>query len=296
MPEDLTRFANRLRAARPDLAAEHLRGTVAAERFVRGEQRTVVASLLDLSTRPDPGAARDTQLLHGESFVVYETREDGLAWGQAELDGYVGYVAASGLGAPRPRGTRITAISSHLYPEPSVRARPSLDLPFMAEVAVRGTTGDFARLRAGGHVPRAHLAPVSGDFVDQAERFIGVPYLWGGRGARGLDCSALVQLALLATGVAAPRDSDMQAALLGAPLPPRVAGKRGDLLFWKGHVGMLIDEDTLLHANGHHMAVVAEPLAPALARIAAAGGGPVTVRRRLAKGVGEPTHWTTAAR
>jgi cell wall-associated NlpC family hydrolase len=130
-------------------------------------------------------------------------------------------------------------------------------------------------------VPRAHLAPVAGDFVAQAERFLGAPYLWGGRSARGIDCSALVQLALLAAGREAPRDSDMQAALLGTELPARAALRRGDLVFWKGHVGIMRDRDTLIHANAHHMAVAAEPFGPAAARIAAAGGGPVTGRRRL---------------
>ncbi|TPE52649.1 C40 family peptidase [Amaricoccus solimangrovi] len=275
-----TRFARRLVPARPDLAADHLRGSVTAERYVPGTRYAVGAPLLDLSLTPDPEAGRDTQLLHGESFVVYETREDGLAWGQAELDGYVGYVAAEGLVAPRSRGQRITALWSHCYPAPLTRAKPVLELPFLAEVPVAGTSADFARLRDGRHVPRPHLAPVEGDFVDQAARFLGVPYLWGGRSARGLDCSALVQLALLATGIEAPRDSDMQAALLGEALAPDAPARRGDLVFWKGHVGILTDPETLLHANGHHMAVAREPLGLAIERIAAAGGGGVIARRR----------------
>ena len=278
------RFARRLLPARPDLAAEHLRGVVVAERFAPGVRMSVGAPLLDLTLAPDRAASRDTQLLHGESFVVYETRPDGLAWGQAELDGYVGYVPAEGLAAPRSRGRRITALWSHLYPEPSVRARPAAELPFLAEVPVAGTSADFARLRGGGHVPRAHIEPVTGDFVDQALRFLGVPYLWGGRGARGIDCSALVQLSLIAVGRRAPRDSDMQAALLGEPLDPGAPGRRGDLVFWKGHVGILVDPETLVHANGHHMAVAREPLRRATDRIAAAGGGPVTLRRRLDSG------------
>lgn len=274
-------FRDRLVPARPDLAAEHLRGSVRAERFAQGTPHTVCAPLLDLMRKSTPGASRDTQLLYGETFTVYEIRDDGLAWGQAELDGYVGYVSAAGLDKAKPRGQRITALWSHIYPTPDVRALPERDLPFMAEIAVRGTTGDFARLRGGGNVPRAHLAPVAGDFVDQARRFIGVPYLWGGRGARGIDCSGLIQIALLAVGIPAPRDSDMQAAGLGMPLAPDAAPARGDLLFWRGHVGVLVDPDTLLHANGYHMAVAEEPLAPALTRILAQGGGPVTVRRRI---------------
>ena len=252
-----------------------------AERFTAGEPRRVVADLLDLTLSADPAAGLATQLLHGEAFTVYETRDDGLAWGQAEMDGYVGYVALSGLGPPQGRGLRVTAIWSQVYAEPSLRAPVQAELPFLAEVPVGGTSGGYARLRGGGHVPRAHLAPLAGDWIAQAERFLGVPYLWGGRSLRGLDCSALVQLALLASGRAAPRDSDMQAALLGAALPDREALRRGDLVFWDGHVGIMRDADTLLHANGHHMAVASEPLLPAAARIEAAGGGAVTGRRRL---------------
>jgi cell wall-associated NlpC family hydrolase len=129
-----------------------------------------------------------------------------------------------------------------------------------------------------------HITPRPGDAVDHAERFLGVPYLWGGRSAAGLDCSALVQLAFAAAGIAAPRDSDMQASLLGEALPESEPLRRGDLVFWRGHVGIVADGRLLVHANAHHMAVVREPLAEVEARVAQAGGGPVTGRRRLGSG------------
>ena len=154
------------------------------------------------------------------------------------------------------------------------------ELPFLAEIRVKGSTGGFFRLRDGGFVPRPHLAARAGDLAAQAERFVGAPYLWGGRSIRGIDCSGLVQLSLIAIGRLAPRDFDMQAALVGAPLAEGEPLARGDLVFWKGHVGIMTGPDTLLHANSHHMAVAVEPLDTAVARIAAAGGGPVTVRRR----------------
>lgn len=240
----------------------------------------MAADLLDLTLSPDPGAELATQLLHGEAFTVYERRSDGLAWGQAELDGYVGYVRAGGLGPHRPAGRRVTATASHSYAAASIRARATGELPFLADLAVSGEEPGFART-PGGFVPLQHLAPLAGDPAAMAVRFEGTPYLWGGRSARGLDCSALAQLALLAAGVPAPRDSDMQAALLGAPLPGDAPAARGDLVFWRGHVGLMLDAETLIHANAHHMAVAIEPLARALARIAAAGGGPITGRRRL---------------
>ncbi len=269
--------------ARPDLAARRLQGRVVADRFVDGMPQRVTAPLLDLTLTPDAGAERATQLLLGEVFTVYESRGDGFAWGQTEADGYVGYVAAAGLGPDRPAGRRVTAIASHRYAAPSVRAPTTAELPFLADLDVVGeATGGFVALRDGGFVPAAHLAPLVGDAVDQALRLLGVPYLWGGRSARGLDCSALVQLALAATGLPTPRDSDMQADLLGAALPAEAPARRGDLVFWRGHVGLVADAGLLLHANAHHMAVALEPLAPAAVRIAASGGGPVIARRRLA--------------
>ncbi len=273
------RFAGRLIPARADVAAEHLRGQVEAARYAAGEARRVAVTLLDLTAVADPEAERATQLVYGEVFTVYEERPDGLAWGQAASDGYVGYVRADGLAPAAGGGVRVTAPWSQVYARPEARARTGLELPCLSEVQVSGTTGGFARLRGGGFVPRAHLAPVE-DWVALAERFAGAPYLWGGRSLRGIDCSGLVQVALVAAGRTAPRDSDMQAALVGEPLPGRARLGRGDLVFWKGHVGIMRDAATLLHANAHHMAVASEPLTSATARIAGAGGGPVLARRR----------------
>lgn len=273
------RFAARLLPARADLAAEELRGRVTATHFARGEPRRVTTALLDLTSTPDPRAERATQLAYGEVFVVYEDRTDGLVWGQAALDGYVGFVDSGALAtAPGPR-TRLTAPWSHIYETPSARGRNLGDLPCLSEIPVAGTSGDFARLRGGGFVPRQHLAPIA-DWVGVAEKFAGAPYLWGGRSILGIDCSGLVQVAMLAAGRPALRDSDMQATLVGTPLATRSRLARGDLVFWKGHVGIMIDRTILLHANAHHMAVAYEPLETAISRIAAAGGGPVTGKRR----------------
>jgi cell wall-associated NlpC family hydrolase len=283
---DLSRFASRLLPARPDLAARHLEGRSGARSFVEGVRRSVTAPLLDMTATPDADAERATQLLHGEGFAVYDEK-DGLAWGQALGDGYVGWVAAAGLGPPVAGDARVTALAAHLYPVPDIKRRPDAALPFLARLDLDETAeapAGFAAVRGGGYVCRAHLAPQGGDAVDHAARFLGVPYLWGGRSAAGLDCSALVQLALAATGVAAPRDSDMQAALIGAAVPEGAPLRRGDLVFWRGHVGLVADKGLLVHANAHHMAVVREPLAEAEARIAEAGGGPVTGRRRLCPG------------
>ncbi len=280
MSPDLSRFNTRLVPARGDLAAAHLRDEVDAARFVRGTPMRVTAPLADLTLVPDRAAMLATQLLCGEPFTVYETRAEGLSWGQSARDGYVGYVPTAALGPARPDGARITALRSHVYVAPTLKARVAGALPLLADVDAGPREGGFVAV-PGGYVPAPHLEPVPGDLVDHALRLVGVPYLWGGRSAEGLDCSALVQLAMAAAGLDAPRDSDMQEAMLGRALPEGAPGQRGDLLFWKGHVGILVDAATLLHANATHMAVACEPCEGAIARIAAAGDGPVTSRRRL---------------
>jgi cell wall-associated NlpC family hydrolase len=278
-------FARRLVPARGDVAARRLEGRLRADRFVDPRPMAVAAPLLDLTLASDPAAERATQLLHGEIFHVY-AEAGGLAWGQSETDRYVGYVAAAGLAPPGPAADAVVAaIASHVYPAPDAKRRPVSALPFLARLATGGPPlAGFRPLAGGGFVPGAHLLPVPGDAAAQAERLLGAPYLWGGRSAAGLDCSALVQLALAAAGAPAPRDSDMQAAMLGEPLGAATPLRRGDLVFWRGHVGLMADAETLIHANAHHMAVAREPLAAAAARIAAAGGGPVTARRRAGAG------------
>ena len=233
---------------------------------------------------PRPDAELGTEALRGERVTVYEERE-GWAWGQLESDAYVGYLPAEALREQGPREPthKVVALRSFLFPGPDVKLPPLDALPFGGRVTARETKGEFIRLD-DGFVWARHLAPVAAfesDFVAVAQRFLGVPYLWGGKTALGLDCSGLVQVGLAAAGRAAPRDSDQQERDLGAPVPPGEPLRRGDLVFWSGHVGIMRDGETLLHANGHAMAVTAEPFAAARARIAAAGDGEVTTIRRV---------------
>ncbi|HUF86031.1 MAG TPA: C40 family peptidase [Thermohalobaculum sp.] len=270
--------------ARADLAAAHLRGEVAAARYAEPTRLVVSLPVAPLTRRAQAEAPMESQLLYGEGFAAYE--HDGeWAWGQAEADGYVGYLPRAALApAGAPASHRVAALFTHVYPGSSLKARPLGWLTYGAQVAVAGVEAGFAVLEAGGHipvqhlVPRAHLAP---DWVAEAARFTGVPYLWGGRAPTGLDCSGLLQLALQAAGRDCPRDSDMQEAELGRTLAPGTPAMRGDLMFWKGHVGIMLDGTRMLHANAHHMAVAAEPLAAARTRILVAGGGPETRHARL---------------
>jgi cell wall-associated NlpC family hydrolase len=273
----------RLTAARPDLADARLRGRVVAARYVAGRAMRVRDASAPLRRAPRRDAPLDTEAQRGEAVTVFDAAE-GWAWVQL-ADGYVGYLPDEALGPTDPVPShRVRALRTFVYPGPNLKLPPLAALGLGAEVAVEGAEGTWARL-ADGFVHAAHLSArdaAEPDFVAVAERLVGVPYLWGGRTGFGIDCSGLVQLALSMAGRPAPRDADLQERALGSPVADR-ALRRGDLVFWRGHVGIMQDARRLLHANGHHMAIESEPLAEAEDRILAAGGGPVTSIRRLAE-------------
>ncbi|MBV9556921.1 MAG: C40 family peptidase [Pseudolabrys sp.] len=281
----LITFDRRFTPARPDLAAAHLRGHVDATAFVEGRDMQIVEPIADVRNAPTPDASLDTQALCGERVIVYEEHE-GWAWGQLQRDSYVGYLPAHLLSSNEQKPThRVTALRTFVYPAPNMKIPPLKALPLGAEVTVEGE-GEYVRVAGHGFVYAPHLAPLAQhepDFVAVAERFLGVPYLWGGKTALGLDCSGLVQISLAAAGIVVPRDTDVQAREIDTELPldKPLRLRRGDLVFWKGHVGIMCDEHTLLHANGHHMSVAREALAQARARILAKSFGPVTTVRRL---------------
>jgi cell wall-associated NlpC family hydrolase len=273
----------RLTLARADLAEGALEGLVRAARFEAARQMRLVVPATAVRAGPDARAEQVDQLLFGEGFEVLEVAE-GWAWGQAARDGYVGWVLAAGLAAAAPEPThRIIALRTFAYAEPSIKSPASGPFSLNALLTATGgeARGDLLHTDAGW-IAAAHLAPVGADFADPAdtaERFLGTPYLWGGRDSLGLDCSGLVQQAFYAAGRACPRDSGPQSAL-GRSVEPGDLG-RGDLVFWRGHVGLMLDAEGLIHANAHHMAVAVEPLAQAVRRIAAAGGGQPTAFRRV---------------
>ncbi|MGB6543390.1 MAG: NlpC/P60 family protein [Xanthobacteraceae bacterium] len=279
-------FDPRVTPARADLAAKALEGKVSAARYVEGRVYEVVDPQAPLRLEPLPDAPLATEALAGERVTIYEANAEGWAWGQLAADGYVGWLPGNALVEPgAPPTHKVTVLRTLVFPGPSIRLPPSQALPFGARLAVARAHGRFAVTRSGAYVPDIHLAPIDAyeaDFVAVAERFVGAPYLWGGKTALGLDCSGLVQIALTACGIACPRDSDMQEAALGKPVVAAadLAGlRRGDLIFWNGHVAIMRDSASLLHANAFHMAVVAEPVAEAVARIRGAGDEITGVRR-----------------
>lgn len=272
----------RLNAYRKDIAAAHLRGQVEAAHFVEGTVYEVVEPIADLRRAPAHEAALDTQALKGERITVYEITEEGWAWGQLGTDGYVGYLSANALGPLGPEPTHQVSVPRTFgFPAADVKLPPMIALPMGARLAVTRTTEAFAVDSYGWHYPLGHVAPVDAkrdDFVAVAEMLTGVPYLWGGKSSLGIDCSGLVQLALNTAGQPCPRDSYMQERLLGSAVALADL-RRGDLVFWKGHVAIARDARTLIHANAHHMMVMVEPAADAIARIKAAGSEITSIRR-----------------
>jgi len=279
----------RLTPARPDLAAAHLKGVVDAPRYAEGEKFSIGAGRASLRVRPSDDAAQDSELLFGEIFTVYDSAQ-GWAWGQAANDLYVGYLRQDALARPFETQARVSALMAPVFAAADLKTPVRDLLPLNAAVPVLAREGDYANV-GPGFVHRQHLvAEAQKDFVAIAERFLGAPYVWGGKTAAGLDCSGLVQTALQAVGKAAPRDTDMMEKTLGdtialsdlrrGDLPPAPQLRRGDIIFWKGHMGVMLDETRLLHANAFHMAVTIEPLAEAVARIEKIAG-PVTSIKRL---------------
>jgi len=277
----------RTHAFRDDLADERLKGVVEAERYVPGDEAHVHQDRVPLFGAPDFDAELMTEALFGEGVRIFEI-SDGWAWGQLMLDDYVGYFPLEALSPGFLEPThRVCSLRTFIYSRPDIKSPPIDLVSMMSQFAVVGESDEFCELATGGFVVKQHVVPINKqepDFVSVATRFVGTPYLWGGRTSVGLDCSALIQLGLMATGNVVRRDSDLQQQTIGEPLSDDLNISqlhRGDLVFWKGHIGVMVDHLNLLHANAHHMEVAIEPLVIAIERIRKAGSGEITALRRL---------------
>lgn len=272
----------RLTPSNGRVAAFDLKGHVDAERFTAGEVRQVTAPTATI-WRAASAEHPDRELLFGETFIVLEDRS-GFAFGRSARDGYCGYVRSAELGHPTMATHIVLARSTHVYEGASIKTPHVMVLSFGSRIRLTELQGRFAKTHDGYYVPQAHICQIGTLFPDPvtvAELFLGTPYLWAGNSGFGIDCSGLVQASLLACGIPCPGDTDLQEQEVGRPLAATEATRRGDLLFWKGHVAIAVNADQMIHANAHRMLVNYEPIGAAITRIAAAGEGPVTSRRRV---------------
>jgi cell wall-associated NlpC family hydrolase len=275
----------RLTPARPDLAAKYLEGKIKAARFVAGEVFEISDAIAPLREGPSADAMLLTQALKGERVTIYDRNSEGYAWGQLNSDGYVGWLPDRALAKPIGEPThKITALRTFAFPGPSIKLPPIDTLLMGTTLTVTREDGVFAVTREGWYLPYQHVGSIdrfAEDFVAVAEQFAGTPYLWGGKSSLGIDCSGLVQVSLNAAGTGCPRDSDMQQDGLGRELSPAEARKlqRGDLIFWKGHVAIVRNATTIVHANAHHMATTIENTRDAIARIKEAGSEISAIKR-----------------
>lgn len=279
----------RLNAYRPDLADERLSGQVEAGRFTAGTLMQVSDSVVDLRAEPRPDSGPQTQIIFGDTVRVFE-EQDGWCWVQAERDGYTGYVSAASLEKPVDDATHMVIVPrTFVYPGNDLRFPHTKALSLGSRVRIVGTSEkrgtEYALLESGEALIAKHLAPLSDhahDFVAVAKTLLHTPYLWGGTSGFGIDCSGLVQLSMWVAGRKVLRDSDMQENTLGEIVEPDADYsnlKRGDLVFWKGHVAICASPDMLIHASGHTMTVTLEPLKDAIKRIAYLYDLPTLIRR-----------------
>ncbi len=280
---------------RKDIAADFLEGRVKSKKFISGKEKRLGVSWAPVMSKPciaskeENNILQASELLFGESFFVYEEK-DGWSWGQCNHDGYVGYIKSSNLFKTLDEPNHwVSAISSLVFPDSKGEYPPLMRLSMTAGVKVDSVEGDYARLASGGWIFKKHIKPIGEiqpDFLATASMLSREPYLWGGRGGQGIDCSGLIQVSLATAGLIVPRDTDQQANNIGIDVPlskNKFNLQPSDIIFFPGHVGIYLGSGALLHASSKEMMVVTQSLEVVVARMKERHGRGITRVRRYAK-------------
>jgi cell wall-associated NlpC family hydrolase len=261
------------------VAANHLRGKVDAALFTDGVRKQVITPLTNLNRTAEGPRVR--QLVMGDMVTVYEESSE-MSYVQSLKDAYCGYVENSALAAPNDPTHWVCALATQVYAAPSIKSDDVMTLSFGSQIA--GVSADEKFIGTPfGYIPQKHLSPIAQRATEPTEiakQFLGAPYLWGGNGSFGIDCSGLIQASYLACGRACPADSDQQCGSLGNSLRLNSDYQKGDLLFWNSHVALVLDSETMIHATAHYMAVVLEDIRAAISRIDDQGEGPLIAHKR----------------
>ncbi|MBX4335454.1 C40 family peptidase [Bartonella raoultii] len=278
----------RLYAFRDDLADQRLETEVTARRFVQGKKRRVKTAVAGLFKENNKKSARQTECLFGEELLIFEQGKT-MSWGQSLKDGYVGYIDTKALCTSTIKQTHVVSVPrTFQYLQADIHGPIETSLSMGSKVSVideteiHGTL--YSILEKGKAIITRHLSPIGRvyeDYVKVAETLIRTPYLWGGASGFGIDCSGLVQLSMMMTDQMVLRDTDMQQETIGSPLKDDDNLKRGDLVFWKGHVAIMIDHKNVIHASGFSMDVMIEPLEDVITRTSQHHQYPIAKRRPI---------------
>ena len=266
-------FDTRITPIRRDLASTAYKAIVKRKKYVTAKLATVKSAFTPLYS--NKGSKLSTQLLYGEECDVFETK-NGWSWIQSRRDNYVGYTPTINLTRKiyKPN-SKVISLRTVIYTKPDIKSVTKGYLSFNSLVEVIKIKGKYSLIKNLGWCPSLDLVKIKSskfNHIDLSKQYLDTPYLWGGRDSMGIDCSGLVQNLHQINNRPFPRDTDMQEMFVTNEVKYEKDLKAGDLVFWKGHVAMMIDNSNIIHANAFHMKTAIEPLSTAKKRILKSNG------------------------